>query len=86
MSAPQWSVHQAKNRLSELLRAAASGRAQVVTKRGRPTAVVLSFDEYERLREAAREPVPSFMDMLLAIPKGPLEIGRLDAEPRDVDL
>lgn len=86
MAASQWSVQQAKNRLSEVLRAAQSGRAQIVTKRGKPTAVVLSFEDYQRLRTAANEPKPTFIDMLLAIPKGDLDLDPVIVEPRDVDL
>lgn len=46
-------VRQAKARLSELLAAAEAGRQVLVTRRGRPVAVVSGVDAEEVLREGA---------------------------------
>ncbi|MDW5444406.1 type II toxin-antitoxin system Phd/YefM family antitoxin [Polaromonas sp. SM01] len=46
---PQWQLQEAKNRFSAVVKAAASGSAQVVTVHGVPAAVVLSPQAYERL-------------------------------------
>ena len=46
---PQWQLQEAKNRFSAVVKAAASGLAQVVTVHGVPAAVVLSPQAYERL-------------------------------------
>jgi prevent-host-death family protein len=43
-----WPLHEAKNRLSQVI-ADARAAAQVITVRGRETAVVLSIEEYRRL-------------------------------------
>ena len=43
-----WPLHEAKNRLSQVI-ADARDAAQVITVRGRETAVVLSIEEYRRL-------------------------------------
>jgi antitoxin Phd len=45
----EWQLQEAKNNLSQLIKQAASGEAQVVTVHGRPTAVVVSTEEYARL-------------------------------------
>ena len=46
---PQWQLQEAKNRFSAVVKAAASGPAQVVTVHGVPAAVVMSPEAYERL-------------------------------------
>jgi prevent-host-death family protein len=45
----EWQLQEAKNNLSQLIRLASSGEAQVVTVHGHPTAVVVSSEEYARL-------------------------------------
>lgn len=45
-----WQVQEAKQRLSELLRAAESGHPQVISRHGREVAVVIDFVSYQRLR------------------------------------
>lgn len=45
----EWQLQEAKNNLSQLVKLAAGGDAQVVTVHGRPTAVVISSEEYARL-------------------------------------
>ena len=45
----EWQLQEAKNNLSQLVKQAASGDAQVVTVHGRPTAVVVSMEDYARL-------------------------------------
>jgi prevent-host-death family protein len=45
----EWQLQEAKNNLSQLIKQAAAGDAQVVTVHGRPTAVVVSAEDYARL-------------------------------------
>ncbi len=45
----EWQLQEAKNNLSQLIKQAASGEAQVVTVHGRATAVVVSVEDYARL-------------------------------------
>lgn len=49
----EWQLQEAKNNLSQLIKEAASG-AQVVTVHGKPTAVVISAEEYARLTRPRR--------------------------------
>jgi prevent-host-death family protein len=44
------SVFEGKNKFSELVANAAKGEPQVITKNGKETAVVISFDEYRKLK------------------------------------
>lgn len=57
--------------LSAVVDAAAKGVPQIVTRRGIETAVVVSYDEYERLCAASRRPTRSLAEYLLAMPSGP---------------
>ncbi len=45
----KWQLQEAKGNLSQLIKRAASGDAQVITVHGNPTAVVVSAEEYARL-------------------------------------
>jgi len=81
-----WQVQEAKQRFSEVLRAAESGEPQIVTKHGEEVAVVIDIAEYRRLR---RDQV-GLMDYLRADPIDDVdldaEIGRSSEQPRDIDL
>jgi prevent-host-death family protein len=79
-----WQVQVAKQRFSEVLRAAESGEPQIVTKHGEEVAVVIDIAEYRRLRGESM----SFMDYLRAEPvaDAELEVERQRDLPRDIDL
>jgi prevent-host-death family protein len=53
-----WSIRAAKDHLSELVEAAQQS-PQSITRRGRPAAIVLSPQEFERLKRQ-REPLSAF--------------------------
>lgn len=55
-----WQLQEAKARLSEVIKKAAKEGPQTITMRGEPTAVVISRDEYERLRRP-KESLVAFM-------------------------
>ena len=78
----QVQLREAKARLSALVDGAARGEAAVITRHGKPRAVILGIDEWNRLRN-----VPSFGRLLLA---SELEDGDLPprdtAPPRDAAL
>ena len=44
-----WQLQEAKNRLSEVVKAAESKGPQVITVRGKETAVLISMNEYRKL-------------------------------------
>lgn len=45
----EWQLQEAKGNFSQLIKRAAGGDAQIVTVHGKPTAVVVSAEEYARL-------------------------------------
>jgi len=45
----EWQLQDAKSNLSQLIKRTANGDAQTVTVHGKPTAVVVSAEEYARL-------------------------------------
>lgn len=65
-TAPQpaaWQVQDAKARFSEMLERALVDGPQIVTKRGKETAVLLSAEAWRELEARAR---PSLKDLLLS--------------------
>ncbi|HEY7302342.1 MAG TPA: type II toxin-antitoxin system Phd/YefM family antitoxin [Xanthobacteraceae bacterium] len=82
MALRNWSVQDAKNRFSEVVEAARR-QPQMVTKHGRPAVVVVSAEEYERLRKLQHLKAPSFAELLLAMPTDGEEFERLDGHMRD---
>ena len=79
-----WQVQDAKARFSELMRDAVRDGPQTITIRGRRAAVVLSIDDYDRLKH----PKPSLVEFLRASPLAgvELDIERDRSPPRNVTL
>lgn len=79
-----WSLHEAKNRLSEVVRAAEDA-PQVITVRGRERVVVLSVDAFRRLSGGGRSGLRAF---LAASPWAgvELDLGERAEAPRPLDL
>jgi len=63
--AQTWQLQEAKARLSEVIKRAATEGPQIVTQRGVESAVVLSVADYELLKGKR----PSFVEYLLSGPK-----------------
>jgi prevent-host-death family protein len=86
----EWSLQDAKNKLSEVVDAAVQGRPQLVTRRGVKTAVVISYRDYTRVATIVEAPHLSFEAFLGAIPKAAtaadVEFERIQLLPRDVDI
>jgi prevent-host-death family protein len=77
-----WQVQEAKQRFSELLRAAKQDGPQVVTRHGEEIAVVVDIAEYRRLRGD----VMDFKDFLRSGPDfDGLELARSAEQPREID-
>lgn len=79
-----WQVHEAKARFSQLLRDATNEGPQVVTKHGRPAAVVMSVEEYRRHEAQQR----SLAEVIRSSPLAgvAIDVERSRAGPREVDL
>ena len=78
----QIDLRNAKANLSALVEAAAEGNAAVITRHGKPRAVIVGVDEWDRLRRA-----PSFGNLLCAMPIVDDEVfERIRTPPRDPRL
>jgi antitoxin Phd len=66
----------AKATLSAVVDAAVAGEPTVITRHGRREAVVISFEEWERVSKA-----PSFADLLFAFPGEPGDIPGRSEKP-----
>ncbi len=81
----QWQIQEAKSRLSALITEAQRAGPQAITRHGRPVAVLLSADDFERLRSHPKTPLVEF---LASVPLAELDLGGRDAADfaREVDL
>jgi prevent-host-death family protein len=84
MAKSTWTVATAKARFSEVIERAGTDGPQVVTKNGRKTAVVISFDEWERRARRKGSLVEFFMNSPLR--GSGIRIARLKDLPRKIDL
>jgi len=84
MARRSWSVQDAKNRFSEVVRRGANHRT--VTKHGRPAVVVLAAEEYERLQHLKALKAPNFANHLLGMPTDDGEFERLKGPLRESGL
>jgi prevent-host-death family protein len=78
-----WQLQEAKQHFSELVERARSDGPQFVTKHGKEAAVVVSAEEYRRLRGGG----PSLVEFIRSGPDFDLlDLGRAVDQGRDVEL
>ncbi len=80
----KWQLQEAKGNLSQLIKRAANGDAQVVTVHGKPSAVVVSVEEYARLTRRRGKLSSALLRPDLAIDD--LDLSRSRDTGRDVEL
>jgi len=80
--AAQWTLQDANNHFSAVLDAALAGEPQKVTQSGRWVGVVISAEEYERLRQLDQANAPSLPELLLALPQDDEPFERIALMPR----
>jgi len=80
----RWQLQDAKARFSEVIKKACKEGPQQVTVRGKPSAVVISVDEYEAMKKRR----PNFVRFMRTSPLAGMEldIPRSDSLVRDIDL
>ena len=79
-----WQLQEAKNRLSEVVDKALRQGPQMITRRGVETAVVLSLEEYRRLRKPDTDLVDFFQSSPLV--GVDLDLERSRDTGREIDL
>lgn len=86
----QWQLQSAKTHLSEVLQKAATSGPQQITVHGKPKAVVLSIEDYQKLTapKGKKAKPQSFYEFLRASPLCglDLDIERDKSGPREIDL
>jgi prevent-host-death family protein len=79
-----WSVASAKARFSEMIEKAKTDGPQTVTRNGRPTAVVVSVEDWER--KTVRKGTLGDFFMNSPLRGSGIDLTREDQPPRDIDL
>ncbi|BAQ45387.1 MULTISPECIES: type II toxin-antitoxin system Phd/YefM family antitoxin [Methylobacterium] len=74
-------LRDAKATLSAVIDRARHGEPSVITRHGRPEAVLLSYEEWQRLSQ-----VPSFGRMLMSAPLEAEDLPPRDGGVRDVEF
>jgi prevent-host-death family protein len=75
-------LRNAKATLSAVIDSARQGEPSIITRHGKPQAVVLGFEEWQRLSR-----VPSFGRLLMAAPLDPDDLPDRDSSvPRTADI
>lgn len=79
-----WALQDAKSKFSSVVNQACNGEPQIVTRRGTPVAVLISFDDYKKINPRALSPIK----VLLGGPKidNDLVIERSKSTIRRVDF
>ncbi len=82
-----WQLQEAKARFSEVVKRAVNEGPQEITVRGESTAVVISRDDYEKLKAPAK-PKQSFVEFMRASPWYGIELDleRDKSLPKDKPL
>jgi prevent-host-death family protein len=78
----EWQLQTAKAKFSELVQKAIDEGPQTVTRQGKEAVVVLSIEEYAKLRE--RE--PSLKEVLMSGPEGELDLEREPDYGREIEF
>lgn len=79
-----WQLQDAKGNFSQLVKLATGGNAQIVTVHGKPTAVVVSAEEYIRLTSHKKKLSATLLRPDLAIDD--LDLSRSRDTGRDIAL
>lgn len=80
----EWQLQEAKNRLSQVVESALHKGPQTITLRGKPTAVLLSFEEFKRLTRPQTSLVQFFQNSPLHDVE--LDLARSTESSREVEL
>ena len=80
----QWQLQEAKNRLSQVLESALHDGPQTITLRGKPAAVVVSFEEFSKLTQPRISLSQFFRQSPLHDVE--LDLSRSPDLPREVEL
>lgn len=79
----KWQLHEAKNKFSSLIDTVIHGKAQCITRRGEDAVVVISMEEYKKLKKQ-KPSLKSFLSK--GVKFDDLTIERAQGRTRGVEL
>lgn len=79
---PMWQLQEAKARFSELVQKTLDDGPRVITRRGKPSVVMVSDEEYTRFKRKGTD----FISFLRSAPRADLVIDRSKEGGRALDL
>jgi prevent-host-death family protein len=77
-----WQLQEAKNKFSEVVNHAQIDGPQEISRHGEKAAVVISFEEYKKLKR----PQGSLADFFRSSPLSEIDLERAKDRPREVEL
>ena len=77
-----WQLQEAKNKFSEVVNHAQTDGPQEISRHGAKAAVVISFEEYKKLKQRRG----SIVDFFRASPLNEIDLKRVKDLPREVEL
>lgn len=79
----QWQLQEAKNKFSQLIKQAQQGKPQYITVHGKPTAVIVSIEDYQKLNQPQTSLSKALMIPLI---EQDLDLSRDQDTGRDIDF
>lgn len=79
----RWQLQEAKNKFSQVVRQAQQGKPQYITVHGKPTAVIVSIEDYQKLNRLQTSLSEALMLPLL---EDELDLSRDRDIGRDIDF
>ena len=86
MEETAWPLQEAKDKFSHLVEKARKDGPQLVTTHGRETVVILSFEDYQKMKPAQGDLVDFFRRSPLVESTGEITLVRQKDKPRDFEL
>jgi len=77
-----WQLQEAKNKFSEVVNHAQTDGPQEISRHGQKAAVVVSFEEYKKLKKQSG----SIVEFFRSSPLNELDLERVKDRPREVEL
>ena len=79
----QWQLQEAKNKFSQVVKQAQQGKPQYITVHGKPTAVIVSIEDYQKLNQ----PQTSLSEaLMIPLIENDLDLSRDRDTGRDLDF
>jgi len=78
----QWQLQEAKNKFSQVVKQAQQGKPQYITVHGKPTAVIISIEDYQKINQ----PLTTLSEALMMPIIEDLDLSRDRDTGREIDF